>query len=363
MKQSDFERLFYKRPAEIERQPALWPLRAASFVYALAMRVRAAAYRAGILAGVRPAIPAISVGNITVGGTGKTPLAYYVAERLREMGRRPAIVSRGYRGAKEGAVAVVGDGKSLKLTAAEAGDEPFMMAVRVPRIPVVIGARRADAVAHAAKKLGADVAVCDDAFSHLGLSRAVDIVCVNGNVGFGNHRTVPIGPLREPLSALARGAMILVKDGATAIEDIAAIARAHGFAGPVISWRYKIASFYLLKDGLEIDTDYVIGKPVHALAATAFPEEFFRLLEAAGLRVVRRTVRPDHHAWTDADLKRPDSIAASEAVMYHVTTEKDAVKLRRLAPPDESPFLVMRVQPAFSDEDRLTIDQLIKSVS
>lgn len=310
-------------------------------VYAAIMRARAVMYDAGILWSVDPPIPAISVGNLTLGGTGKTPMTLEVARILREIGRRPGIVSRGYRAAREGEIAVVSDGSRVLLGAQEAGDEPAMMAHRAPQTPVVIGARRPEAVARAAA-LGADVAVCDDAFSHLRLRRRLDIVTIHGATGFGNARVFPAGSLREPLSALARAHVIAENVGERATDHERAV-RGAGFRGDFLRWSYRVTSLRRIGDDAEIPVESLRGAQVHALAATARPESFAQTLKSLGANVVHRTFRRDHHPWTRADLDEARRIAATGRVPYHVATEKDAVKLRGVDGIDEIPFFVLMV--------------------
>lgn len=305
------------------------------------MRARAAAYERGWLPSVQPPIPAISVGNLTLGGTGKTPLTLEITRILREMGRRPGMVSRGYRAAREGDIAVVSDGSRVLLGARDAGDEPAMMALREPRTPVVIGARRPEAVARVAT-LGADVAVCDDAFSHLRLRRRLDIVAIHGAAGFGNGRVFPAGPLREPMRALAR-AHVIAENVGDRETDHERVVRDAGFRGEFLRWSYRVAGLRRLADGADIPIESLRGVAVHALAATARPESFAHTLESLGANVAHRTFRRDHHPWSRADLDEARRIAARGGVHYHVATEKDAVKLRGVDGIDEIPLFVLSV--------------------
>jgi tetraacyldisaccharide 4'-kinase len=205
----------------------------------------------------------------------------------------------------------------------------------------------------------ADVAVCDDAFQHLRLRRRMNILCVDGAAGFGNHQTLPLGPLREPLSAIGRADVILINAGEGIREDVEGIARKNGFSGPFIPWRYEVICFRPLAVGTDLDPSELKGKPIHALAAIARPESFFLTLEKLGVRIVARTERMDHYVWTADDLAAPDRIAGNAHFMYHVATEKDSVKLRGITPPDGLPVLIMIVTPAFSSEDEALLDRLL----
>ncbi|MCC6160593.1 MAG: tetraacyldisaccharide 4'-kinase [Deltaproteobacteria bacterium] len=341
-----------KNPSTLERLAWL-PIDAIGLAYAAIMRARAAMYDAGFLRSIDPPIPAINVGNLTLGGTGKTPLTLEVARILAEMGRRPGIVSRGYRARREGEIAIISDGSRLLLDANEAGDEPVMMAHRDPRIPVVIGARRPEAVARVAA-LGADVAVCDDAFQHLRLRRRLDVVAIQGAAGFGNGRVFPAGPLREPMSALAR-AHVIAENVGDRESDHERVVRDAGFRGDFLRWSYRVVELRRLSDDAEVTIETLRGASVHAVAATARPESFAQTLESLGARVVHRTYRRDHHRWTRADLDEARRIAATGGVPYHIATEKDAVKLRGVDGIDEIPFFVLMVDVRWHDdgEERL----------
>jgi tetraacyldisaccharide 4'-kinase len=337
----------------------LLPLYAASLIYSLAMRLRAWLYARGIFRSHESSMPVISVGNLTVGGTGKTPITLFLVDRLKRLGRRSAIISRGYKGTHEGRTILVSDGKQVFLSAKEAGDEPFMMANRAPDVPVVIGAQRHLAVELATQETDADVAVCDDAFQHLAIYRNLNILCVNGERGFGNRHVFPYGPLREPFSALARADAVFLNDGEGCREDIIPTLRRHGFGGPVIVWRYAIRCFRDVESGMEIPVSELAGRNVHALAATAAPGGFFHLLEKSGIRIASWTVRPDHHAWSAKDLAKPDFLADNASIMYHVATEKDSVKMGGLVPPDGHPVLAAIVDPQFSGDDETLIERIL----
>lgn len=337
---------------------ALWmPFTLAAAVYGLVMRARAWAYRRGLFASVKAGVPVVVVGNLSVGGTGKTPLTMDIVERLASLGRKPAVVSRGYRGRLEGRVAVVSDGAQMLLSAADAGDEPVMMARRLAGTPVVNGADRPVAVVRAAE-MGADVVVCDDAFQHLRLHRRLNIVSVDGRVAFGNRMTLPLGPLREPLAAIARADALVVSEGERAEEAIDA-ARRHGFTGPVLRRRYRPRDVVRLGDGAILPPSVFDGATVHAAAATANPESFVRTLESLRARVVMTTFRRDHHPWCKEDWDEAARVAARGGFMYHAATEKDAVKLDGFGLPGGVPILVLRMDIEWADGDAERLTNLL----
>lgn len=314
------------------------------WLYGLLMRLRAWCYRAGIFSSTRIGCPVISVGNLTAGGTGKTPLTIFLAAALQRRGRRPVVISRGYRGRLEGQVAVVSDGNSILLSAADAGDEPVLMARRLPGIPVVIGARRAEAAALAREKLGANVIVCDDAFSHLALRRDCDIVLAHARDGLGNGRCLPAGPLREPAKAIRRANLVVLN--ATAGEDprTEAELRRAGFRAAVWRLTYGSLSWRRYADDGPVDLSALADRRVLAFTATARPRDVFESFARAGCDIVIGETFPDHHAYHAADLARLAQLAAARGICYLATTEKDAVKLPVL-PSDSPPLLVAALAP------------------
>ena len=254
--------------------------------------------------GERLPVPVVVVGNLTVGGAGKTPLTIALAGALAAAGRRPGIVSRGHGGDNDHPRSVNADS-----TPAECGDEPLLIARRTG-LPVWIGR---DRVAAARALLGAhpevDVILCDDGLQHYRLGRDVEIAVFDGR-GAGNGRLLPAGPLREPLERLAAVDAVVCQDS----PDVAVPAGVPRFA-----MRLMPGAFYRLGDATRTcATTDLAGRPLHALAGIGDPERFFRTLEALGL-VVTRHPFPDHHAYTAADLDfGPDAVL--------LMTEKDAVK-------------------------------------
>lgn len=289
--------------------------------YGTLMRLRRGLYRRGILKAHDLPVPVVVVGNLTVGGTGKTPLVIALAERLRALGRRPGVVSRGYGRQGQG-VAVVSEGGQRLLEVGQCGDEPALMADRL-RLPVVVGADRAEAVRRAAA-LGCDCVVADDGFQRLSLPRDRAFVVVDANRGFGNGRCLPAGPLREPVSALT-DADAVVAAGAPPRADLD---RRDG-EGPLRDREADIR-MTLEPDALRgiqatdsnMGLDWLRGRRVHAVAGIGGPERFFATLRRLGAEVIPHAF-PDHHAYGPGDLRFTEEGSL-------VTTEKDAVKLAEL---------------------------------
>ena len=300
------ERLWYRRSVV---HAVLLPL---SVLFASLVALRRALFRAGLLRVHRLPVPVIVVGNLTVGGSGKTPLVLWLSDRLRAQGHRPGIVSRGYGGSAAGnagprAVAP-GDDPAV------VGDEPALLAARAG-VPVWIGADRpAAATALLAAHPACDIIVSDDGLQHYALARDFEIVVVDGARGFGNGWRLPAGPLREPLTRLAGvDAVVINGDGAPA-----------GVPAGALHMQLEGVTLRNLRDTARtVPAATLAGRPVHAVAGIGDPERFFRHLEALGLTVVRHAF-PDHHAYTVADL----AIAGTDSI---VMTEKDAVKCAAFA--------------------------------
>jgi tetraacyldisaccharide 4'-kinase len=276
----------------------------------------------------RLARPVVSVGNLRVGGSGKTPTAALLARLLVDAGEVPAILSRGYaRTDAQPGVTVVSDGVRLRADLARAGDEPLLLARRLPGVRVLVCEDRYMAGKVAESHLGATVHVLDDGFQHVQLARDVDLLIVD--VGDINHpRTLPGGWLREPLSA-ARAADALLVTGAEDASGVAAIAERLGVS----------TAFALLRD-VEPPVEETIAGPrplepgtrVAVVSGVARPDRFLAESRDAGVEVVASLAFGDHHPYTAADIGRIGQAAAAAGATTVLTTEKDYVRLLPLRP-------------------------------
>jgi tetraacyldisaccharide 4'-kinase len=314
-------------------------------LYGGLMRLRATAYRRGWLPSLRLPVPVISIGNLTMGGTGKTPMVIQVVRELQAMGRQPVVVSRGYGGEAREPINLVSDGERIRLDAASAGDEPRLLAESLPGVPVVTGVRRVLAAQYAVEQLGAEVIVLDDGFQHLALRRDLDLVLFKGPDFLGNGRLFPGGDLREPLAALARAsAFVLVatednqdSSGGGEFRDYLDSV----FPGrPVISAAYR-PGFLLPVNARALAQGDKVGS-FFAFCGLARPESFRGAL--AGLPGVPSGFQafPDHHPYGAADLAELVSQAGRQGAGTLVTTAKDLVKLRHLDCP--LPLYVLPVE-------------------
>lgn len=314
-----------KRPQYL--MPVYGVLRLVAVIYALVQRVRAGLYRLGIFKTRRLGCRVISVGNLTLGGTGKTPTVMMVADTLRRQGFKPAILSRGYGGQSGEFVNVVNDGQQTLLSPEMVGDEPVMMAQRLKDIPVLTGRIRYETGKYAMEQFGVDVLILDDGYQHLPLHRDLNILLCDATRPFGNGVVFPAGVLREPLSAMDRADVICLtrcrEDSQTDRVDACNLKQV-----PVIKTGLRVQSVIELSSGKETGIETVQHQPAAAFCGIAHPLDFFRTLEQVPVQIVNQNYYSDHHDYSIDDLKTIENRAKQAGAKFIVTTEKDAVKLR-----------------------------------
>ena len=307
-----------------------WPL---SPLYSAIMRLRAFCYRRKIFRSQRLPVPVVSIGNLTLGGTGKTPMVLYVARLLIENGQRPAVVSRGYGGASRRPVNVVSDGSRTLLSAEEAGDEPRLLADNLTRVPVLTGVGRAQVGLAAVENFAADCILLDDGFQHLALERDHDLVLFSANALLGNGRVFPGGPLREALAALSRARAFVV----TGVDDRNR-ERVLGFKQelhrtfpkvPFFTARYEVAGVFRRTGGKMVGLDMGKIGAAYAFCGLANPHSFRRTLENGQVEVVGMKAFRDHHRCSEQELVEVAELAVRAKAACLITTEKDVVKLAR----------------------------------
>jgi tetraacyldisaccharide 4'-kinase len=300
----------------------------------------------------RPALKVISVGNLTVGGTGKTPVVLWLAQALQSRDHHVGILTRGYGGKNTG-VTVVGVVGQVLTTPAEVGDEPVMLARSFAGV-VLAGCDRVAAARLASERFGLDVAVLDDGFQHRRLERAVDLLLVNGRGGTGNGWLLPAGPLREPLAAARRADVIILTKGGEQ--------QTHGrrHRAWLTAWEGRPMFFGDLKPTAlvssiqrqwkELPLGLLVGKRVVALAGIADPVPFYQSLREWEAEVAEVIEFPDHHTYTQADWQAIS--LASQKFDLIVTTEKDLVKLERF-PFATGKLVALRVRMEIENGDQL----------
>ena len=334
-------------------------------IYNLILKVRAAMYRKGIAHSHDLGVPVISVGNITVGGTGKTPLVAFVAKVLAENAKnncKVCILTRGYKRENPNERVVVSDGKTVLVDAKKSGDEPFELAQDLLGIAAVIADKdRASAATWAKENLGSEAFILDDGFQHFKLKRSLDLVTIDATNPFGNGWLLPQGTLREPVGNLARAdAVILTRsDLAEDPDEIRKRIRAYVPHKPLFISRNKTSAIIPLSGLFAGSTENPTAVPApekaseKALASCALgnPAGFFRQLEREGFNVVKTRSFPDHHAYTQKDAAALEELARQNSAEILLTTIKDAVKLKDLN--FSIPCFVVKSELVFDDEKGL----------
>jgi tetraacyldisaccharide 4'-kinase len=301
--------------------------------------IRGTLYDLGIVPSAKSSIPVVSIGNVTVGGTGKTPIAAFLASELSRRGLMPAIVMRGY-----------------------GGDEPRVHARINPKVPVIVSSDRVQGIDEA-RRTGANIAVLDDAFQHRRAGRDVDLVLISADSWTGHHRTLPAGPYREPLSAISRATGVIITrkfaSDETVSEVMSAVARlAPG--KPVIVALLSHADL-IRETGIRTVSDVadIAGKSVLAIAAVGNPHVFFDQLDCAGGRITRRAF-PDHHRFDRAEAEQLAKEAANHD--FAICTLKDAVKLGPLWPAPAKPLWYVSLAVTI-ERNRDQLDRILDSLS
>ncbi len=278
-----------------------------SLIYGLLVKLRALAYRVGIFSIVDVGVPVIVVGNLTVGGTGKTPLVMEIVLLLVREGYSPGVVTRGYKATARRFPHLVKTSSSPSAI----GDEPLLI-YEETSCPVVIDPDRSRGAQHLIRECGVDVIVSDDGLQHLRLSRSVEILVIDGDRRFGNRRLLPAGPLRESVARLTSVDLVVIHRGLTASGEY--------------QMRTVLKDVVRLTTGERSDLARFTGKEVHVVAGIGNPKRFFSDLSEAGLEIIPHRF-PDHHKYKMSDL----AFLKSATV---IMTSKDATKCRSIAGPD-----------------------------
>lgn len=323
--------LWWRREERLADRLRAAPLLVAEGLFAAGAAARGALYSAGLLRAERAPVPVISVGNLTVGGAGKTPVVIALAERLAASGKKVAVLSRGYAASRTDP-RIVSDGRSILLDAREGGDEPVLIARRVPGTAVLCGPRRAEIARLAVERCGAQVLLLDDGFQHRALARDLDIVVVDAANPFGNGHLLPRGPKREPLAALRRAGLVWFtkidqhEPGDQELGDLAAFAR-EATGRPVVQSRHALGDVLDATLTTSFGAESLAGKRVFLLCGLARPETFRVTADFANARIVGERLLADHHVFSEAELDEALRAADKALADFVLLTEKDAVRL------------------------------------
>ncbi|OGP59252.1 MAG: tetraacyldisaccharide 4'-kinase [Deltaproteobacteria bacterium RBG_13_52_11b] len=343
------DRFLYRTRKSFLEKALLLPLTLLSVPYGWAVRIRTLLYDLGVTRSKRLPCPVISVGNITVGGTGKTPLVMTLANGLAKRGVRTAVLTRGYKGTKTSGH-VASDGQSIFLSPEESGDEPYMMSKTLQGTPVVIGKNRFSAGEKALHQFGVDGLLLDDGFQHLQLHRDLNILLIDSNIGFGDRHLLPRGILREPLKQLRRASLILLTkvDHPEAPRPLEEELRRLHPSLPIFHSHYEPLGLIGPKEERE-ELHALQGKNVLAFSGIANPDSFSSLLKKCGMKVIKERVFSDHYHYTQEDIRSIEEKGGS--VDWIVTTEKDMVKLTGLNM-DRLPIRALHIEMRIWEEEQ-----------
>lgn len=297
--------------------------------YRFAMCIRTRLYERGWLKRRRLPCPVVSVGNLTVGGTGKTPMTMWVAEKLLEQGKKPGILSRGYRRKGQREFLLVSDGTSILAGPHEAGDEPYLIATRCPGVVVAVGADRYALGRWVLSLAPVDCFVLDDGFQHMGLDRDVNLLLVDSSDSAGMRELLPVGRLREPLGGAERASDIVL----TRIEDESMISNvlepietAMGSTINPITTRFTVNKLVGASDSTS--PSEVRGKKALIFSGIGNPNQFCRTVTSLGVRVVDELVFRDHEAYSPSRVKDIHRRVEQSKPDLVLTTEKDLIKVQ-----------------------------------
>ena len=306
-------------------------LHAISLAYLLIVQARVFFYKTGIFKTNKLSCPVISVGNLTLGGSGKTPVVEYIVRFFVEKGLKPVILSRGYGRDSKASVAIVSNGDNILLKSGEAGDEPYLLAENNPTVPVIVSKDRFLGGKTAISKFNPDVIILDDGFQHLSLARDRNIALINCIKPLENGHIFPAGSLREPISALKRADMILYThsdeapdnccENLTIKQDILKLETIHAFD--------KIIR---INDQKTVPLKELNKKKVLVFCGIGEPDSFIRKIRQLGAKVVHSESFPDHYVYKMDDLQSISEISEKLKADFILTTQKDGVKIKELTP-------------------------------
>ncbi len=328
----------------------------AAVPYGVVARLRSLLYDWDWFDQRRLPVPVLSVGNLTLGGTGKTPVVILVADWLLAQGKRVAILSRGYRRTSTAQYLLVSNGERLLVDPCEAGDEPFLMAQRCPKAIVAVGADRYELGDWVLNRFPIDCLILDDGFQHRGLYRDVNLLLVDATDAAGLAALVPAGRLREPLRAAARATAIVVTRADVPAQVTEVCRRLRAMLGSMpdpVQAVFRPESLVSVVTGASQPLSWSKGKTALLCSGVGHAGSFRSLVERIGIRILDEVAYADHHAYTSQDVERLSARATELQAELIVTTEKDACKLVSLLQPTDNWWAVRLSTHVTVGEDRL----------
>lgn len=342
------------------RKMLLSPLCLLSFFYGLLVRARVHLYRLGIFRSSSLPCKVVSVGNITLGGTGKTPFVILLAELFHGKGIPAAILSRGYKGSFSGPLGIVTDGKKTLMDVRQAGDEPYLLSRKLRGVPVFIGRERRLSGQAAVDKFQARVVILDDGFQHLPLKRDVNLLLLDARTPFGNGWLFPRGSLREPLDQAKRAdAVILTKaDPSVNIEKLKEKLLRWAPGSPVFALRYAPIGIWDQIQERTLPLEVLRGRSILAFTGIGSPTSFRRSLENLGARIVGFNSFRDHYWYRPGDLRKLLQEGEQKGAEALLTTEKDSVRLEGF-PQGKIPLWVLSVRHEFVGKEQERFEEFL----
>jgi len=337
-----------------------------SKIYSVGIKVRSLLYKFSVIRSKKLPCFVISIGNITVGGTGKTPMTMYVAKIIKDLGYKPVVITRGYQGKYKGAQSIVSDGSNFFLSVHDAGDEAFMMA-EVLKIPVIVGKKRFQAGKLAIKEFNPDVIILDDAFQHIALKRDLDLLLCDFNKPLGNFQLLPRGRLREPHTALERSdAVIFTRSDKTEELDQKKPVQTKKLEIFKNKQVFNTCHSAFVADALNCPPSFDLTNlniKVFLFSGIANNGDFRSTCEKMGMEINGVAEFPDHHWYAKGDLISIYEKFKESRADYLITTQKDYIKIKEPVS-DFFPsicLLVIGVKIKFKPEDKDKFANLIKS--
>jgi len=333
--------------------PARMILYGVSLFYRLVIYLRNRLYDYQIFREIRLPCRVISVGNITAGGTGKTPCVIKLAQMLQNQGFKPAILSRGYGGKNSRPVNIVSNGVNIFLPAVQAGDEPYLMARTLKNIPVLIGSKRIVSGKTAIEQYGINIILCDDAFQHRQIFRDVNLLLLDGQEPFGNGYLLPRGELREPPAEIRRAdAVILTRtnEDMTIAAAVSQLAAAQNI--PIFRSVHRALDAVKGDYSACLSLSELKGKKVCAFAGIAKPDSFRIILSEGGMQIMSFDIFPDHHRYSRKELENIYFHFLHSGADLLITTEKDGMRLQELPELAEKIYL-LRIELQIIPDDNL----------
>jgi tetraacyldisaccharide 4'-kinase len=321
-------------------------------------RVRRSFYEYGLLKKDYFKVPIISVGNVTFGGTGKTPMIIYLTRKMAEHGLTPAVLTRGYKGELEHKSGIIKGGQRFRSNPKQFGDEPLLISRKMNSGAVIVGKRRAENLKKYFHEVEPDVVLLDDGFQHIQLYRSFNIVLFDSALELERYKTAPLGYLREGLTALKDADAIVLSRADQVSEEkienlLNMLSKYHRRGIPIARFSYKPDGVFDCFDKKVINIEELKGRNVIALSAIASPDSFYQLLKEHGANIVDKIVYPDHYLFTQVDMNDV-LIKCSKENAIVLTSEKDMVKIRRVTQDSRIVYVNISVSFISGEEEFLS---------